>query len=102
MLLKMVDGGVLNITQDKDYISGCETCDYGSCYINYFDIELTTMKIHIKSSQMFEYPLSEGHMMKVILQSVNEIQNMMEKEFANWLKESLAKEINCDLEYLVS
>lgn len=101
MLLKMIDGGILDITEDRDYISGCETCDYGSRYTNYFDIKLTTIKIHIESSMMYEYPLSEGHMMKILLQNTNEIQHMKEGEFSSWLKEKLEKEVHCKLNYSI-
>lgn len=99
MLLKMKNGGMLNITTDEDYSSGCETCDYGSCYTNYFDIELTTLKIHIESRQMYEYPLSEGAMMKVLLHNVERIKYMPEEEFSTWLIAELQQEVNCDLEY---
>jgi hypothetical protein len=96
MLLKMIDGGILNIEEDQDYTSGCETCDYGSNYVNSFDIELTTIKIHIEASQMYEYVLSEGHMMKAILPNVDEIKEMTEIEFAKWLKEKLSEIIKED------
>jgi hypothetical protein len=101
MLLKLINGGILDITEDRDYVEGCHTCDYGSCYTNYFDIKLTTMQIHIESSQMYRFPLSEGHMMKVILPNVNIIQNMTEMEFSDWLKENLTNAVNCELKYIV-
>lgn len=101
MLLQMVDGGILNIKEDKDYISGCPTCNYGRCYINCFDFQLSTLYIHIGLSQDDEY-LSEGYMMKIILPNVNEIQKMTEKDFSIWLKEQLQKEIDYKLEYVVS
>ena len=34
MLIKLVDGGIKNISTDEDSMRGCETCDYGSEYIN--------------------------------------------------------------------
>ena len=101
MLLELVDGGILNIENDIDFWSGCETCDYGSRYVNYFDLELSKIKIKIEASEMYEYPLSEGHMMKVILGNVDIIKKMTEQEFANWLKLELGKEVG-DLEYEVS
>jgi hypothetical protein len=94
MLLKMVDGGILNIKEDRDYTSGCETCDYGSSYVNYFDFELTTIEIHIEASQMYEYPLSEGDLMKIILPNVELIQKMTEIEFTEFL--------NCQLNNIIN
>lgn len=103
MLLKMINGGIVNITEDKDYYPGCETCDYGSSYFNEFKIELTTINIKIKASQMYEYPLSDGHMMKIILPNVEAIQKMTEKEFSVWLKNELKQIDDVDkLEYTVS
>lgn len=89
MLVKMKNGGILNITSDKDYTHGCPTCDYGSCYVNYYDIKLTTINIHIEVSKMYGYLLSEGHMMETILPNLDKISQMEELEFAEWLKTNL-------------
>lgn len=89
MLVKMKNGGILNITSDKDYTQGCPTCDYGSCYVNYYDIKLTTINIHIEVSETYEYLLSEGYMMETILPNLDEISQMEEIEFIEWLKFNL-------------
>jgi len=102
MLLKMINGGIKDITEDSDSQSGCPTCDYGSSYTRYFDIELTTIKIHIEASEMYDYPLSEGQMMKTILPNVNKIQAMTEVKFAEWLKINLEKEVDLELTYEIN
>lgn len=102
MILKLIDGGIIDIREDKDYISGCPTCDYGSCYIDEFYIELTTLEIHIEVSQMYDYPLSEGQMMKILLPNSNLIQGMTEEEFSKWLEENIKKEVSCNIEYNVN
>ena len=89
MLIKMKNGGILNITSDKDYTQGCPTCDYGSCYVNYYDIKLTTINIHIEVSETDEYLLSEGYMMETILPNLDEISQMEEIEFIERLKFNL-------------
>ena len=89
MLIKMIDGGLVNYTDDCESYPGCPTCDYGSEYINEIDITLTSYKIHIKISQMYEYVLSEGQMMRLFLSEYNTIQTMTEKEFVDWFKEKL-------------
>ena len=91
MLLKMVDGGLVNYTDDCYSYSGCPTCDYGSEYINEIDITLTSYKIHIKINQMYEYVLSEGQMMRLFLSEYDNIKAMMEKEFIDWFKEKLCE-----------
>lgn len=100
MILELQDGDIVNIENDRDYWSGCETCDYGSRYVNYFDLELSKIRIKIEASEMYEYPFSEGHMMKVLLGNIDTIKGMAEQEFADWLKVELEKEVG-DLEYNV-
>lgn len=100
VILKMIDGGIVNIVSDRDYSEGCETCDYGSSYVNEFDVELTKFNIHLEAEQMYEYPLSEGDMMKVILRNAVEISNMTEEDFAVWLKKQFDNK-NYELKYRV-
>ena len=95
MLIKMVDGGLVNYNDNSYCYAGCPTCDYGSEYINEINIVLTQYKIHIKLNQMYEYVLSEGQMIKLFLSEYNTIQTMTEREFADWFKEKL-REITCD------
>ena len=89
MLIKMLDGGIVNYEDDYYSYDGCPTCDYGSEYINEIDITLTKHTIHVKTNQMYEYVLSEGQMMKLFLSEYNAIQAMTENEFINWFKEKL-------------
>lgn len=91
MLIKMIDGGLVNYNDNTYFSSGCPTCDYGSEYVNEIDITLTHYSIHIKTNQMYEYVLSEGDMMKLFLSEYNTIQTMTEKEFVDWLKEQIYK-----------
>lgn len=94
LLVKMKNGGIVNIISDKNYTNGCPTCDYGSCYVNYYDIKLTTINIHIEVSKMFYYLLSEGDMMVTILPNLDKISQMEELEFAKWLKTNLEQIVN--------
>lgn len=91
MLIKMVDGGLVNYMDDCYHYDGCSTCDYGSEYINEIDITLTQYKVHVKTNQMYEYVLSEGQMMTLFLSEYNAIQTMTEKEFVDWFKEKLCE-----------
>lgn len=92
MLIKMIDGGLVNYEDDCYSYSGCPTCDWGSEYINEINITLTKYKIYVKTNQMYEYVLSEGQMMKLFLSEYNNIQTMKEKEFIDWFKQKL-----CDI-----
>lgn len=92
-LLELKDGGIVSFDQDNwCQSSGCETCGYGSSYISELTISMTKHKIYIESDEMYEYGLSDGIVMKVILNNVNKIQEMTEMEFANWVIEQFDSE----------
>ena len=91
MLIKMIDGGLVNYTDDSYFYGGCPTCDYGSEYINEIDLTLTHYIIHVETNQMYEYVLSEGQMMKLFLSEYEAIQTMTEDEFIAWFKEKLCE-----------
>lgn len=89
MLINMKDGGLVEYTDDTECYPGCETCDYGSEYINNLFLTLTKYKVRVKTNQMYEYLLSEGYMIKLFLQNYNKIQEMTEKEFIDWFREQI-------------
>lgn len=95
MLIKMIDGGIVNYEDNSYYYYGCPTCDYGSEYINEIDITLTHYTIHAKTNKMYEYALTEGQMIKLFLTEYNTIQIMTEKEFIDWFKAKLI-ETSCE------
>lgn len=96
MLIKMLDGGLVNYSDDSYSYGGCPTCDYGSEYINEIDLELTKYKVSIKTNQMYDYALSEGKMIRLFLSENNRIQNMKEAEFIGWFKAKLIEIAYCD------
>lgn len=89
MLITMLDGGLVNYTDDDYAFAGCETCDYGSQYINEVEITLTKYKIYLKTNQMYEHLISESKMIKLFLTEYNVIQQMTEEKFIGWFKEKI-------------
>lgn len=89
MLIELKDGAVKEISTDKTGRVGCDTCDYGSEYINEFKIELTRGVIHCEISKMYEYLVSEDYMMKLFLKNVDCIRGLTEEEFIEWLEDKL-------------
>jgi len=81
MLIKMVDGGLVNYEDDSYSYGGCPTCNYGSEYITEIDLTLTKYKVHIRTNKMYDYVISEGDMMKIFLSNYEEITTLTEKEF---------------------
>lgn len=61
---------IKKINYDHYYESGCETCDYGSNYVSNIDIYLKNgTSIIIRTSQMYEYTLTESDFMKILSNS---------------------------------
>jgi hypothetical protein len=89
MLIKMLDGGIEDYTDNFYSYGGCPTCDYGSEYITEIDITFTRYKLHIETNNMYEYVISEGQMIRLFLTEYNTIQAMTEMEFIKWFKEKL-------------
>ena len=102
MLIKMIDGGILNYVDDNYHYDGCPTCDYGSEYINEIDITLVHHTIHIKTNQMYNYALSEGQMIRLFLTEYDTIRTMTEKEFIDWLKAKLIEITHDEFEEIFS
>lgn len=119
IVLPMVDGGIIDVSTDNDFSSGCPTCDFGSCYTNKFDIKMTQGTIRVTCEQMYEYPFqkddddedaeswehgwgnapwSEGDLMKIILPNNDKIKKMTEDEFALWFEDRL-REITTSKEF---
>lgn len=102
MLLKMKDGGIKNIRSDRDYEKGyCDTCEFGSLYVSLFEIVLSKYRIVIKASLDYCFPLSEGHLMKIMLNNVDVIKKMTEEDFALWLKLEFQKEVDTEIDYKI-
>lgn len=88
-LLKLTDGGIIDIITDNDYIAGCPTCDYGSEYINDIVIKTTKFEAIFKISQMYDYVYSD--LLKIILNNIDEIKNMSELSFIKWFVDNTLK-----------
>lgn len=96
MLLELNGGGIKNIYTDTNEFPGCETCDWGSQYINEYTIEMFSGNLTIKAEQMYEYPLSEGYMMETLLPNLEIIKKMTEDEFSKWIEDKINQDINKD------
>lgn len=90
------DGNMLINIEEDDYCAskGCPTCSYGSSYVNDITIETTHYKLNITKDTMYEYAISEGDLMKIILNI--DIRRVTEKEFFEALEIGLREKFNCD------
>lgn len=99
MLVELVDGGILDITSDNYHYDGCETCDFGSEYVNEYDIKMTKGVLVVKIEQMYDYALTEGFMMSTMLKNIDNIKEMTENEFVEWLKKEVGIELGREYGY---
>lgn len=97
MLLKLVDGGIEHIYTDEHSSSGCETCDYGSEYINELQIIMTKYEIKATITQMYEYALTTQDALDLFLPNIEEIIQMTESEFVEWCRNWVYKKANCKI-----
>ena len=91
MLITLKDGGIVDIKEAHDSISGCPTCDYGSVYTNEITILLTHSTIYVSVSQMYKYKFSSGDIMKIFLPNIDKISDMTEQSFTEWFRGQINK-----------
>lgn len=92
MLIEMVDGGIKEIETDSWDSPGCETCDYGSSYVNDFTVYMVSGNIKVHIDQMYSYATSEGFLMRLFLKNAGAIKKMTEQSFYEWLQSEFKKE----------
>ena len=74
---------VKKVDYEQYHVDGCETCDYGSSYVNEISITLEDdTYIDVKIDKMYDYILSESDYMQLLANSKdidNFIVNIIEK-----------------------
>lgn len=96
MLIELIDGGIKKILDDSWAEGGCETCDYGSSYVNEYIFKMINGSFKVEADQMYEHALSDGDMMKIMLQNIDEIKTLTEDGFTIWLKEKVLEIVDED------
>lgn len=91
-LLKLKDGYLRDIESDEERYGGCPTCDYGSEYINTLTLICSKCRHTISISQMYDFALSSGVVMKVFLQNSETLKASTEKDLGKLVKKLFEKE----------
>ena len=98
MVLKMVDGGIVDIKYDSYCDSwGCETCGYGSSYINSIMFVLTSHTLEITLDNEYEYAMEESFLIKYFASNAHLFTTFSEEQFVAYLKENFKEAIVRDL-----
>ncbi|HFL3696705.1 hypothetical protein [Clostridioides difficile] len=97
VLIQLINGAIVDITTEQEYVSGCETCDYGSCYTTDLRIIYKNKKTDIiRDDSMYDYGMSLSDIMKVILNYKEDITKLKEEEVAEFIKNKLENEHSCE------
>ncbi len=91
-LLQLKDGYLLNIESDEESYGGCPTCDYGSEYINTITLICSKYTHTISISQMYDFALPSGVVMKVFLRNSETLKASTEKNLGKLVKKLLEQE----------
>lgn len=77
---------LISLDDDIEAYDGCETCNYGSQYINYFSFNTTNYIVEVEFNQMYEFAVSVGDIIKIF---AVELSKFTEKEFIEYLTERI-------------
>lgn len=91
-ILKLKDGAIIDITSDSWKSDGCPTCDYGAEYITDLCVKTTDLSIEIEFKDECDY-VSTATILSVFLPNAEAISEMTERQFANWLIETLKDKV---------
>lgn len=89
IICELKDGYVLNFTTEQYSYGGCETCDYGSEYINECSIITSNNDIKITVNEMYEYAITSDFWVKFFCKNVINFLQMTEEEFICFVKEKI-------------
>ena len=100
-ILKLKDGAITNIESDNWKMDGCPTCDFGAKYITELTVKTTSLSIKIEFANEYDY-VSVATILSVFLQNTNTITEMTERQFADWLIETLKSKVNRDCKIITN
>ena len=92
-LIPMKDGGVINISHSYSTCEGCETCGWGSYYEDTYIFILSNNNKEVTIEVEKEYEdssvLSIEDMMKILLNNMDNIKELYEEEFKDYMIEHI-------------
>jgi len=92
-MIELKDCRVKDIQTDNYFSPGCETCDYGSEYVNEIEFLFSDgKKTVLKISRMYDFgDYSYGDLMKLILNAVDEFGIMSKEDFVDFVKRDIER-----------
>ncbi len=88
-MIKLKDCEILDIDYEKDYISGCPTCNAGSVYTTYINFWTGDKIVFFEAVREYEYLASLGDILVIILNNLDTMAEMTFEEFIEWFKDEI-------------
>lgn len=87
-LIKLLDDKVMSITTDHDYVRGfCETCDFGSKYVQTITIMFEDGdRISYEIENDYQYALDEARLMQFFANNLENFAQMTRDDFCAFLE----------------
>ena len=87
-LIELKDDAVADIATDKSYSAGCETCDYGSLYIQEITFKFKSgEKLNISLKKEYEYPISQEKLIIALARNTSQFKKMTLEDFKQFCQE---------------
>ena len=87
-LTELKDDAVADIATDKSYSAGCETCDYGSLYIQEITFKFKSgEKLFINLKKEYEYPISQEKLIIALARNTSQFKKMTLEDFKQFFQE---------------
>ena len=87
-LIELKDDAVADIATDKSYSAGCETCDYGSLYIQEITFKFKSgEKLFINLKKEYEYPISQEKLIIALARNTSQFKKMTLEDFKQFFQE---------------
>lgn len=85
--IKLKDDFIVAVDSGDEWYRGCDTCDYGSAYINTLSIYTTTKEITVEVSKMYNFAFSVSH--AILMFASAELADVAQEELGNWIEEKI-------------
>ena len=86
VIMPLADGGIIDVKYETADYPGCETCDYGSQYIDEFSIVMERFTIRVYLNTEYGHAVSEMWLMRTLL---GMDRDLTEEQFAGALYDAV-------------
>lgn len=96
--IKLKDDFIVAVESGEEWYSGCDTCNYGSAYINTLSIYTTTKEITVEVNKMYDFAFSISH--AILIFASAELADVTQEQLGSWIEEKIRGFHNSELSSL--